>query len=170
MLFAVKFHRVDEYLHPALSTNHKHNNLSEAEPMKRLISGAALLIMMQAASAQNIFEISPDSSNPNYAQCKFQTYDDSALLITTYMGSLVAAKFEKKCSTDFLAKAKEGKRKHDAMIVAADQQIGTCYSDKDMQFIRNLLITAVDKIPEFCESTNVADAIEDWVKRLNQEN
>jgi len=51
--------------------------------MKRLTAGAALLITMHAASAQNIFEISPDSSNPNYANCKFQTYDESALLITT---------------------------------------------------------------------------------------
>lgn len=138
--------------------------------MKRLIFGAALMIMMQAASAQNIFEISPDSSNPNYAQCKFQTYDDSALLITTYMGSLVAAKYEKKCSSEFLTKAKDGKRKHDAMLAVTSEQIGTCYSQKDMQFIRNLLTTAVEKIPEFCESTNVADAIEDWVKRLKQEN
>ncbi|MEO0313721.1 MAG: hypothetical protein RI928_177 [Pseudomonadota bacterium] len=138
--------------------------------MKRLISCVALLITMQAASAQNIFEISPDSSNPNYAQCKFQNYDDSALLITTYMGSLVAGKYEKACSAEFLTQAKEGKRKHDAMLKATDQQIGYCYSDKDMQFIRSLLITAVDKIPEFCESKNVADAIEDWVKRLNQEN
>ena len=138
--------------------------------MKRLISGVALLITMQAASAQNIFEISPDSSNPNYAQCKFQTYDDSALLITTYMGSLVAGKYEKTCSTEFLNQAKDGKRKHDGMLKATDQQIGYCYSDKDMQFIRSLLITAVDKIPEFCTSQNVADAIEDWVKRLNQEN
>jgi aspartyl-tRNA synthetase len=56
------------------------------------------------------------------------------------------------------------------MLKASDQQIGYCYSDKDMQFIRSLLITAVDKIPDFCESKNVADAIEDWVKRLNQEN
>jgi len=138
--------------------------------MKRLISCVALLITVQAASAQNIFEISPDSSNPNYAQCKFQNYDDSALLITTYMGSLVAGKYEKACSAEFLTQAKEGKRKHDAMLKATDQQIGYCYSDKDMQFIRSLLITAVDKIPEFCESKNVADAIEDWVKRLNQEN
>ena len=138
--------------------------------MKRLISCVALLITMQAANAQNIFEISPDSSNPNYAQCKFQNYDDSALLITTYMGSLVAGKYEKKCSAEFLTQAKEGKRKHDAMLSATDQQIGYCYSDKDMQFIRGLLKPAVDKIPEFCESKNVADAIEDWVKRLNQEN
>ena len=138
--------------------------------MKRLIAGVALLITMHAASAQNIFEISPDSSNSNYANCKFQTYDDSALLITTYMGSLVAGKYEKKCSAEFLTQAKDGKRKHDAMLKAADQQIGYCYSDKDMQFIRSLLVTAVDKIPEFCESKNVADAIEDWVKRLNQEN
>ena len=138
--------------------------------MKRLISGLALLITMQAASAQNIFEISPDSSNANYAQCKFQTYDDSALLITTYMGSLVAAKYEKKCSVEFLTQAKDGKRKHDAMLRATDLQIGSCYSQKDTQFIRSLLTTAVDKIPEFCESKNVADAIEDWVKRLNQEN
>ena len=138
--------------------------------MKRLISCVALLITMQAANAQNIFEISPDSSNPNYAQCKFQNYDDSALLITTYMGSLVAGKYEKMCSAEFLTQAKEGKRKHDAMLKATDEQIGYCYSDKDMKFIRSLLITAVDKIPEFCESKNVADAIEDWVKRLNQEN
>jgi hypothetical protein len=138
--------------------------------MKRLIVGAALLITLQAASAQNIFEISPDSSNPNYTQCKFKEYDESALLITTYMGSLVASKFEKTCSNEFLARAKDGKRKHDAMLLAADQQIGYCYSDKDMQFIRNLLITAVGKIPDFCESKNVADAIDDWVKRLNQEN
>ena len=138
--------------------------------MKQLISCVALLLTMQAANAQNIFEISPDSSNPNYAQCKFQTYDDSALLITTYMGSLVAGKYEKTCSTEFLNQAKDGKRKHEGMLKATDQQIGYCYSDKDMQFIRSLLITAVDKIPEFCESKNVADAIEDWVKRLNQEN
>ena len=138
--------------------------------MKRLMSGVALLITIQAASAQNIFEISPDSSNPNYAQCKFQSYDDSAMLITTYMGSLVAAKFEKKCSADFLAQAKDGRRKHDAMLKATDQQIGSCYSQKDMQFIRTLLSTAVEKIPEFCDSKNVADAMEDWVKRLNQEN
>jgi hypothetical protein len=138
--------------------------------MKRLIAGVALLITMQAASAQNIFEITPDSSNPNYAQCKFQDYDSSALLITTYMGSLVAAKYEKTCSTEFLTQAKEGKRKHDAMLIATEQQIGSCYSDKDMQFIRGLLQPAVDKIPGFCESKNVADAIEDWVKRLNQEN
>lgn len=138
--------------------------------MKRLISGLALLITLNAAGAQNIFEITPDSSNPNYAQCKFQTYDDSAVLITTYMGSLVAAKYEKKCSADFLSEAKDGKRKHDAMLKAADEQVGNCYSQKDMQFIRSLLTTAVDKIPEFCESKNVAEAIEDWVKRLNQEN
>jgi len=138
--------------------------------MKRLIAGAALLITMHAASAQNIFEISPDSSNPNYANCKFQTYDESALLITTYMGSLVAAKYEKTCSAEFLTKAKDGKRKHDAMLIATDQQISSCYSAKDMQFIRGLLKPAVDKIPEFCASQNVADAIEDWVKRLNQEN
>ena len=138
--------------------------------MKQLIFGAALLLTMQAASAQNIFEISPDSSNPNYAQCKFQTYDDSALLITTYMGSLVAGKYEKTCSAEFLTQAKDGKRKHDAMLLATDQQIGSCYSDKDMQFIRGLLKPAVDKIPDFCGSKNVADAIEDWVKRLNQEN
>ena len=138
--------------------------------MKRLIIGAALLITMQAASAQNIFEISPDSSNPNYGQCKFKEYDESALLITTYMGSLIASKYEKTCSKEFLTQAKDGKRKHDAMLVATDQQIGSCYSDKDMQFIRSLLVTAVGKIPEFCESKNVADAIEDWVKRLNQEN
>jgi hypothetical protein len=138
--------------------------------MKQLIFGAALLLTMQAASAQNIFEISPDSSNPNYAQCKFQTYDDSALLITTYMGSLVAGKYENKCSAEFLKQAKDGKRKHDAMLKASDQQIGYCYSDKDTKFIRSLLITAVEKIPEFCGSKNVTDAIEDWVKRLNQEN
>ena len=93
--------------------------------MKRLISCVALLITVQAASAQNIFEISPDSSNPNYAQCKFQNYDDSALLITTYMGSLVAGKYEKACSAEFLTQAKEGKRKHDAMLKATDQQIGS---------------------------------------------
>jgi hypothetical protein len=138
--------------------------------MKRLISGVALLITVQAASAQNIFEITPDSSNPNYAQCQFQTYDDSALLITTYMGSLVAGKYEKSCSAEFLKQAKDGKRKHDAMLNATDKQIGSCYSDKDTRFIRGLLTTAVDKIPEFCESKNVTDAIEDWVKRLNQEN
>lgn len=138
--------------------------------MKPLISALALLVTMHAASAQNIFEISPDSSNPKYAECKFQTYDDSALLITTYMGSLIAAKYEKNCSGDFLEKAKDGKRKHDALIAAADQQIGSCYSQKDTQFIRNLLTTAVGKIPDFCESKNVADAVEDWVKRLNQEN
>ena len=138
--------------------------------MKRLISGVALLITLQAASAQNIFEISPDSSNPNYEQCKFKDYDESALLITTYMGSLVAAKYEKTCSAEFLTKAKDGKRKHDAMLQATDQQIGNCYAEKDMQFIRSLLTTAVGKIPEFCESKNVAEAIDDWVKRLNQEN
>lgn len=138
--------------------------------MKRLIFGAALLFTLQAAGAQNIFEITPDSSNPNYAQCKFQTYDDSALLITTYMGSLVAEKYEKNCSAEFLTKAKDGKRKHDGMLKVTDQQIGTCYSNKDMQFIRSLLTTAVDKIPEFCESKNVTEAIEDWLKRLNQEN
>lgn len=138
--------------------------------MKQLISGLVLLVTMHAASAQNIFEISPDSSNPNYANCKFQTYDDSALLITTYMGSLIAAKFEKNCSADFLKDAKDGKRKHDSLVLAADQQVGSCYSQKDTQFIRNLLTTAVGKIPDFCDSKNVADAIEDWVKRLNQEN
>ena len=100
--------------------------------MKRLIIGAALLITMQAASAQNIFEISPDSSNPNYAQCKFKEYDESALLISTYMGSLIASKYEKTCSKEFLTQAKDGQRKHDAMLVATDQQIGSCYSDKDM--------------------------------------
>jgi hypothetical protein len=91
--------------------------------MKRLIAGVALLITMHAASAQNIFEISPDSSNSNYANCKFQTYDDSALLITTYMGSLVAGKYEKTCSAEFLTQAKDGKRKHDAMLLAIQEEI-----------------------------------------------
>ena len=109
--------------------------------MKRLIAGAALLITMHAASAQNIFEISPDSSNPNYANCKFQTYDDSALLITTYMGSLVAAKYEKTCSAEFLTKAKDGK-------LTLDELTGGTFSISNGGVFGSMLSTPIINPPQ----------------------
>ncbi len=53
--------------------------------MKHLLLGVALTCSLSANAAQNIFQITPDTTNANYAQCRFHDYEQSAKLISTYM-------------------------------------------------------------------------------------
>ncbi len=137
--------------------------------MKRLLLCLTLSLTLGQATAQNIFEISPDSSNPNYERCKYREYDDSARLIVAYMGSLVSQRYLKECSTNFLSDMEDGERKQELLVSAVDRQISSCYSQKDTAFIRNGLTNAVGRLPEFCDNGNVKDALNDWRDKLRAE-
>lgn len=137
--------------------------------MRTLLLSLALACSMNANAAQNIFEITPNSSNPNYAQCRFHDYDKSAKLISTYMQSLLSQKYLADCNPEFLKDVEDGQRKHTLMLPAIETQIDSCYAAEDIAFIKSAIRKVLGEIPTFCESKNVSDAMTDWVAKLNAE-
>ena len=137
--------------------------------MRYLLLGAALACSLNANAAQNIFEITPDASNPNYAQCRFHDYEQSAKLISTYMQSLLSQKYLGDCNPEFLKDVQDGERKHTLMLPAIESQIDACYAAGDIAFIKAAVKKVLVDIPKFCESKNVNDAMNDWVVKLNAE-
>ncbi len=138
--------------------------------MKQLLAALALACAFDANATQNIFEINPDSHNAKFADCAFRDYENSAKLISIYMQSLIAQKYAVQCSADFLADVKDGARKQKAMPPAVEKQVDACYSTDDIATIKTTVRKVVDTIPQFCESSNVAEAIKDWADNLKQEN
>lgn len=137
--------------------------------MKYLLLGVTLACAMSANAAQNIFQITPDESNPNYAQCRFTDYNQSAKLISTYMQSMLSAKYLSQCNAEFLKDVEDGERKQTLMLPAIESQIDSCYSAEDTEVIKTTIKKVLGDIPTFCESKNVADAMTDWVAKLNAE-
>ncbi len=137
--------------------------------MRHLLLGVALACSMSANAAQNIFEINPDANNPNYAQCRFHDYHQSAKLISTYLQSLLSAKYLSQCNPEFLKDVQDGERKQTLMLPAVESQIDSCYSAEDTAFIKGTVKKLLGNIPTFCESKNVSDAMNDWVAKLNAE-
>ncbi len=137
--------------------------------MRHLLLGVALACSMSANAAQNIFEISPDATNPKFGTCRFQDYGQGAKLISTYLQSLMSAKYLSECDASLLKDVQDGERKQTAMLPAVESQVDSCYSAGDTEFIKTTAQKLLDQIPKFCESKNVGDAMSDWVAKLNAE-
>ncbi len=137
--------------------------------MRHLLLGLALACSMNANAAQNIFEINPDSTNPQFSQCRFLDYAQSAKLISTYLQSLLSAKYLSQCNPEFLKDVADGERKQSLMLPAVESQVDSCYSAGDISLIKSTAKKVLGDIPQFCESKNVSDAMNDWVATLNAE-
>jgi len=137
--------------------------------MRHLLLGVALACSMSANAAQNIFEIAPDANNPKFDTCRFKDYEQGAKLISTYLQSLLSAKYLSQCNAEFLKDVEDGERKQTLMLPAIESQVDSCYSAEDTEVIKTTVKKVLGDIPTFCESKNVADAMTDWVAKLNAE-
>ena len=137
--------------------------------MRHLLLGLALTCSMSANAAQNIFQITPDPTNPHSSQCRFHDYQQSAKLISTYLQSLLSAKYLSQCNPDFLKDVEDGERKQTLMLPAVESQVDSCYSSDDITFIKSTVKKVLDDMPQFCDSKNVNDAMTSWVATLNSE-
>jgi hypothetical protein len=137
--------------------------------MKHLLLGLTLLCSLNANAAQNIFEVMPDETNPQFGTCRFQDYTQGAKLISTYLQSQMSAKYLSQCDAAILKDVQDGERKQVAMLPAIESQVDACYSAADIELIKSTTKKVLDQLPKFCESKNVSDAMADWVTKLNAE-
>ncbi len=136
--------------------------------MRHLLLGLALTCSL-SANAANIFQISPDATNPKFEQCRFQAYEKGAKLISIYMQSQLSTKYLSECNPEFLKDVEDAQRKQTLMPPAIEAQVDSCYSAEDVTFIKTTITKLLSDIPTFCESKNVSEAMNDWVTKLNAE-